>query len=409
MPNPPKVFISFSRASPSTKALAEKLHTSLKTEFVPFLDERDVDSDEPWHHKITGAMATCGAAILLLTPKIVGRGGTPAPWVLSEATILAFRRNVQPDFKLMAVLMDGLKPTELGPAFDPLKLADNQLRPDKRGLLKSLTADLKDHFQDWGVRQPDELRELGIRVLLKDLDHTLLEDVANRLSMPERKWKLDASWSEFLARHIALQFLGEDPIDVANILTTELTGHLDPSEMQSIVERVAASWVPRLAGLRLHQAVEPDRESRTGRALELVAAPLALSASVELYASRASGKPCKWKVIGTLDTHGGERAFEDLKADIEEAMKRKLGRRKQRRWGLRPWLVTLAQNSVLPDDLERLRADFPSCTFVVYDPDIDSDWTDDVPAACLLAPAPVDEEIFLEDLSDAVERVNPTS
>lgn len=86
------------------------------------LDRSQLELGDAWQHVLHELLAECDAAVLLLSPRALTR-----PWVLKEATILAYRKAMQTGFPLLPVLLGGVQPAQLATEhFSPLCLLDLQ-------------------------------------------------------------------------------------------------------------------------------------------------------------------------------------------------------------------------------------------------------------------------------------------
>ncbi|MCB9678041.1 MAG: toll/interleukin-1 receptor domain-containing protein [Alphaproteobacteria bacterium] len=365
--------------SPASDALAKQLHDALEQAGMqPFRDDRDVESDEPWALQILTALGACNAAVLLLTPEIVGVAGPPAPWVLQEATVLSWRKSLQPDFRLFTVLLGGLTVPGLQKSslFAPLQLTDRQLRLEDG--LEALFDDLQTLAREMTDLHPEALREQEVQLKLETLRPKLLAGLRRKLHLDNPGWCLEATWRDTLAKQVARELTQQDPVEpdgVADVLIAELTGHMEPSDMEHIVDAVAPGWVPAEAARAFRAIVDPSRNAPpdSGR-LEAAMVPVASQPGVELYAYRAAGKPKGWKVVGLTGEHSGENAEAELLKELARALQKK-GYRKDddsRTWGRRPWLVTLPRGAVNDRTLKKLREEHPSCTFVLFDETADA-------------------------------------
>src|SRR5437773_6595925 len=72
------------------------------------LDFKRLEPSFKWRSELDEWMATCHAAVLLLTPKAL-----ESQWVLKEATILAHRAARDTRFLLFPALLDGLTREQL--------------------------------------------------------------------------------------------------------------------------------------------------------------------------------------------------------------------------------------------------------------------------------------------------------
>lgn len=90
------------------------------------LDRDRLGAGDRWRDVLHEWLAECDAAVLLLSPRALA-----SPWVLKEATVLAWRKAMDPGFPLYPVLLGGLASDALAASgFSPLCLRDLQaIRP----------------------------------------------------------------------------------------------------------------------------------------------------------------------------------------------------------------------------------------------------------------------------------------
>jgi hypothetical protein len=125
-----RIFISHSSHSDTAKRFVTELRESLQRKgFDVFVEFKDIQSADDWNKEIHERLASCHAGVLLLTPESITR-----PWVLKEATILTWRRSLQPDcFKLFPIVFDGVTDQALeGQKFGPLVISSIQKSPAGR-------------------------------------------------------------------------------------------------------------------------------------------------------------------------------------------------------------------------------------------------------------------------------------
>lgn len=125
-----RVFISYSSKSAAALAALEALRLELtRAGYTVFIDRWDLKPGERWRPKILFALAECTAGVLLLSQDTLKQPPQGHPWVLFESSILSFRRELDPNFQLIPVLLEGLKPQALEKArfFSPQALAQVQV------------------------------------------------------------------------------------------------------------------------------------------------------------------------------------------------------------------------------------------------------------------------------------------
>jgi hypothetical protein len=118
-----RIFISHSTAKDDDDRLRRLYAVDAALKAKPYehdvlLDIKRLEASFEWRAELDEWMATCHAAVLLLTPKAL-----ESLWVLKEATILAHRAALDDRFLLFPALLDGLTRDQLKASiFSPLYL-----------------------------------------------------------------------------------------------------------------------------------------------------------------------------------------------------------------------------------------------------------------------------------------------
>jgi hypothetical protein len=99
-----RIFISHSSHTEQDREFVQALAEGLTAKgYKVLLDMRQLRASDDWNKELNEWLAGCHAGILLLTPHSVKR-----PWVLKEATILTWRRSLDPGFKLFPRVFEGV-------------------------------------------------------------------------------------------------------------------------------------------------------------------------------------------------------------------------------------------------------------------------------------------------------------
>ena len=123
-----RVFISYSSRSAEALSVRDALQKSLKEAgYKVFVDRWDVKPGDVWRRKILLALAKCTAGVILFSNDTLKNGRHP--WVLYESSVLSFRRELDPHFRLIPVVLEDVKPEDLKKArfFSPLALDELQV------------------------------------------------------------------------------------------------------------------------------------------------------------------------------------------------------------------------------------------------------------------------------------------
>ena len=129
MGEPLRIFISHNASKrPKTAEFLTELDTTLKDQrggdgermFMPFVD-RDLEPGAPWRGVLYNWMSVCDIAIILLDEQT-----EHSQWVPREATIFVWRQYLDPTFKVIPILLDGIsKEILFKPPFQDLGLNDS--------------------------------------------------------------------------------------------------------------------------------------------------------------------------------------------------------------------------------------------------------------------------------------------
>jgi hypothetical protein len=106
-----KLFVSHSSKTPANRKLLQKVCAGLRQRDFDVLVDRDgqLYAGVDWDLRINEWMAECHAAVILVSTAAL----RDSDWVKKEATVLSWRRELQDDFKLIPVLLEGITPEDL--------------------------------------------------------------------------------------------------------------------------------------------------------------------------------------------------------------------------------------------------------------------------------------------------------
>lgn len=107
-----KLFVSHSSKTPENVRLLKQVCAGLarSPDYEPLWDQSgDLEPGGDWSRRLDEWMAECHAAVILFSRAALDE----SLWVRKEAAILAWRRELEPDFTLVPVLLDGLKAEDL--------------------------------------------------------------------------------------------------------------------------------------------------------------------------------------------------------------------------------------------------------------------------------------------------------
>jgi hypothetical protein len=165
------------------------------------LDFERLDPAAKWRVVLDEWMATCHAAVLVMTPKSM-----TSWWVLKEATILAHRAARDEQFLLFPVLLDGLTRTELTAKesrFSPLYLDALQRvgKADPKGIAGDVLRELKKLGSV--PRTPFDELAADLATQMKGADPQRLEQICLTVTGKPVPWQPSEVRAERCARIVA--------------------------------------------------------------------------------------------------------------------------------------------------------------------------------------------------------------
>jgi hypothetical protein len=223
------------------------------------VDTKTLEAGGEWPVQLHEMMADCHAAVVLLTKNAVA-----SAWVLKELTILAWRRSLEPGFKLFVVQFPDVTDGELKQArYEPLQHRQVQ------GLAGTTAADIADGVlralaQD-AVKPATTLFDrmvLSLTDLLEDLSDGMLDLVAQNLEVESPAWRphgsAKAAKIEGIASRVLRGRLGR--YDGLNALVRDLRSSKLPDEsVRKVLRFIAPHWVAPEAAGRLGGLVAKDQ------------------------------------------------------------------------------------------------------------------------------------------------------
>lgn len=308
----PHVFISHSTESEADWAALETMAQGLDDAgYQVLLDRETLPPGSDWRPEIHTWMGVCHAAVILFSERAVA-----STWVQKEATILTWRKAIDPRFVLIPVLIPPLKRQELrsGP-FAPLAIGEIQFPAgplplqavvDRLAALKA--ADLKTPLERW-------TRILSQPLLALEAVQPAMIDAAAEAVGQDLPWDPSISKSERLARR--LLHADDDEIEAA---VSTLYGVLDAKELARIVHVLSCIWVDPLATAKI-----PEISVRPGRD-EVIALNAKESWTGEKYVQRASCGDLDWRVLEAGNS-SGEDEVGRITRELYEDARGKLNRR----------------------------------------------------------------------------------
>lgn len=369
-----RLFISHTSKTASATDRLDKLRDAFEARgFDVVIDREQLGAGDEWRREIFTWLGLCEIAVVLIAPRALDPAN---PWVAREATILTWRRALDPSFIMVPVLVDGVELPDLehGPFRDLLL---NEIQGD-------IVADKDDDawigpMADQLARKaaacaPAPLAALARPVAeqLRGLSPEILREAADMVDVPLGPWKPQAD----LALQLAVQLLHLGLDGSFGALDHLAVNGLASERMDALIELIAPSWVDLCAAQCLAE-IAARHEDRS---------PLLLNADSEwaarMFIRRASARPPRnaWPHIpfaGQIDEGGIEslagqlrealmlklRIPDDVFAkDAEQQLELALRQRMQER---KPVFVVVQHSSGVMKYLDELQARFASLRFLV--------------------------------------------
>ena len=302
----PKVFISHTNNDPEADAFLKSLLGMLpQNRYDVLVDCEQISTGQNWRDEIYTWIGICNAAVILLSPGVFN---TDAVWVGREASILLWRRALDPNFLVIPVYLGGLKPDDMEyGGFRDLHIREVQsiqsADPD------TMVDDIVTRLQSIERIKPTPLEDIAaqIETLLTSITESAILRAITELDGELGSWGLSNS----IRRRLALLLLQADLKQASAALEILLEHMENERNAGRILALIAPSWVD-LCAARWVADCAWQLESKP---IALVNAESAFAA--EMYVRKASGKPprTQWPVLPMTSVYG-EQAFEDF---VQEA------------------------------------------------------------------------------------------
>lgn len=370
-----RLFISHTSKTAAADARLERLRAALAAQDFDVIVDRDqLRAGDEWRREIYTWLGLCEVAVVLIAPRALDPAN---PWVSREATILMWRRALDPSFIVVPVLVDGVELADLedGP-FRDLLLNEVQGEIVAQGDTDEWIALLAGQLADKArACAPPPLAALARPVAeqLRGVPEDLLREAANMIAVELGPWKPQAD----LALELAVQLLHLGLEGSFNALDHLAVNGMDRGRLKSLIELIAPSWVDLCAAQCLAEVAGRQQEYA---ALWLNAESLW---AARMFILRASARPpgTEWDHVpfaAQVDEGGLESLVQQLnealiaKLKIEtdvfapETPEERLARQLQRRMKARqPVFVVVKHSAGLMQYLDALKAHFPSLCFLV--------------------------------------------
>jgi hypothetical protein len=249
----PRLFVSHSSLDTDlTRQVCNRLApASTKPGYDILVDYTELKPGVDWPRHLHEYMAHCHAAVLLLS-----RNAAASPWVLKEATILAWRRSLDPSFQLFPVCLTDV---------DDALLEKQKFGPLLFGLIQKIrSADpeiianaIRTQVGQPDVRSPTPFDRLVGRLtnLLSQVGPETLKEIAEKMSIQIPAWRPDVDRHTQYVTQIARRVLSEDMGGFKGVdeLIDALSFTPGPDNVKQIFSIIAHYWVDAQAAGRLPQ------------------------------------------------------------------------------------------------------------------------------------------------------------
>lgn len=261
------------------------------------VDINELQAGRPWPKQLHEWMARCHAAVLLLTPNAV-----KSPWVLKEATILAWRLSLDKNFRFFIVRSDDVTDLDLTErGFDPLMLGEVQkLSP---GDVADIAAQVRAAMP--APTEPTPFDNLcgALEDLAQDLKPNTLRRVAEKIRVEARPWRPDVDEKQQYVQAIAAKLLNENlgGYDGVDTLVDDLIATTPTETVQRILDIVAPHWIDAEAAGRL-----PSVATSQPRRAIAMNGTLVSDFTAKMYVRRAHPLSYKQRVLPIAGGNPGD-------------------------------------------------------------------------------------------------------
>lgn len=305
-----RLFISHSnRDGQAVEFVGRLTNAAKKLGLDVLVDCETLKPGAEWRDEIYTWMGLCDAAVLVLSPSVLD----PArPWAAREASVLIWRRTLDPAFPLIPVYLGDLAPADINSgAFADMRLEEIQ-SVAVRGTVDFFVATVCDRLDALAVCRSTPLESVAEQAaaLLAGIAKPLIGAAMDRLGIDLGPWDPHGRPHHALA----LRLLQVDLKSAAAALQS-LAGHMPSKEIADrILALIAPSWVDLCAARWLAHCAR----WREARPAVLVNAETGFAA--QMYVQRASCKPPgAWPMVPYTGVHGEDTAADAI-AEIKDAL-----------------------------------------------------------------------------------------
>jgi TIR domain len=369
-----RIFISHCTRDDFTREVRRRLvEKLLEMKLVPLVDQ-NIEPGGIWRAKLHFWLGCCDGAVILFSRQAL----LDSHWVKKEATILTWRKSLDPRLRIIPVLLGDISPEELTTDYlSSLELGEIQwTRPDSREETDEAAERLADaialSFKGLSPREADPGLQRWIEratACLRKAEPADLRRAANLLRISEEDWNDLSEPAVVVAHHL----LHTDLEDALAALGEILPG-LPRESRRVLVELAEPLWIQEAAARHILPV------TRRAEGQRLLAINAQYQETGNWYIHRATCSATGTLVLRISGIFGEDQGAE-IVAAVEDACRRMVfgpdgGRsmpealrekvlQKNLRLTNRQVFLLVDEHAVRREVVEALRQRFPSVTFVL--------------------------------------------
>lgn len=375
-----KLFVSHSSKTPDNLALLKAICEGLEESIPATADlryriiyDRDgaIVGGDDWYHSIDQWMIEANAAIILFSRAAL----FDSDWVKKEAAILAWRQQLDPDFVLIPVLLDGLTPEELDKGlFGVLRIRSRQCirNADDAGQVimevhralaaKAPLLDCSDRDFNGASFEPLEgivALLIASRALPDALSSVVTNLGLNRPTWPPEEYKRNAC---SIARYLVSDRAAS--LERLNEFLNVMNPRLPQDAAEQLFAYLRGVWVNRISAAGLPAAWQMQKAiGLNGINVE--------NYTAKCYCERAWSLDASWKLVRVeASSHTLDDIQSDIDAQISKTHAFSLSRIQRRIVRAKhPYILVIPHRLMSPgtskDVVEELRQRYPGAIVLV--------------------------------------------